>query len=63
VMQIFKPLKGCVIAASKYHHTMRCGERVGKVVEVNGNIVFFKDANGDTDCIIWNKNKTIILGV
>lgn len=63
MQQIFKPLKGCIIVASKHHHNKRCDERLGKVLEVSGNILFFKDIDGDIDCIIWRENKTINLGV
>ena len=61
--QIFKPLNGCIILASEHHHKKRQGDRIGKVIEVVGNIVFYKDIDGDIDRIIWHENKTIILGV
>lgn len=61
-----RPRKGCKMVASDKHHTLKEFDYIGEVLSVVGNIVAFKDRNGDTDYIIWNfkegPNDTISFG-
>lgn len=47
-----KPVKGCSIYASRENPHHKPGDFLGKVIQVDGNIVTF-EYSGKTDQLIW----------
>jgi hypothetical protein len=62
----FKPMKGCRIMATDSHAALNEMDYIGTVHCVDGNIVTFKDRNGQLDTMIWKfkegLNKTVMFG-
>jgi hypothetical protein len=66
MIQFFTPIKGCRIVASAQHPFKKAFDRIGEVLKVDGNIVWFKNCQGDTDSMIWRfkdgNNKFVYFG-
>jgi hypothetical protein len=64
--RFYRPINGCSLFASKDHMTKKHGEFLGKVKNVDGDILTF-EINGQTDKLIWSfkdgRNKWIEFGV
>lgn len=57
------PKLGAQVYATKAHHEKKRHDYIGEIIEISGNILFFRDAAGETDCVIWRDNQTIMIGV
>ena len=47
------PIRGCSVIATKENPYHKAGDVMGFVVKVDGNIVKFRDRQGDIDDLIW----------
>lgn len=53
IKQFFTPIKGCHIYASDKNPYHKFLTRLGEVISVSGNIVYFKNRAGEVDTYIW----------
>jgi len=66
MMQFFRPIKGCKVVATDSHHKLNAGDYVGIVHKVDGNIITFKNRQGEHENMLWRfkegNNTTITFG-
>lgn len=48
-----RPRKGCFLYATRENWNMRHNQIAGEVVSIDGNILKFRDPDGDIQSLIW----------
>lgn len=53
-MRIYKrPIKGCTLYATREHFSLNHNQIAGEVVNIDGNLLKFRDLDGDIQTLIW----------
>lgn len=58
-----RPRIGVHLYASELHHSKNKYDYIGEILEIDGGILHFRDGKGETGCVIWRDNQTIMIGI